>query len=92
LIPHPSSLILLEAFPNPFNLTTNIRFGLPNNELVSVKIIDLTGNAVETLIYGRLRAGYHTVSWNTLDYPSGVYICSMQVANESRVVKMVLVR
>ncbi len=89
---HPSSFILHPSFPNPFNSTTNIRFGLPKNELVSLRIIDLTGNAVETLIDGRLPAGYHTVSWNSIDYPAGVYICNMQAADESRAVKMVLVK
>ena len=89
---HPSSFILLESFPNPFNSTTNIRFGLPKNELVLVRIIDLTGNVVETLIDGRLPAGYHTVSWNSLDYPTGVYICNMQAAGFSEAVKMVLVK
>ena len=90
--PYPSSLVLLESYPNPFNSTTNIRFGLPKNELVLVRIIDLTGNLVETLIDGRLPAGYHTVSWNSLDYPAGVYICNMQAAGFSEAVKMVLVK
>ncbi|NQT35041.1 T9SS type A sorting domain-containing protein [bacterium] len=91
-IPHPSSFILQEAYPNPFNSTTNIRFGLPKNELVLVKIFDLTGNVIETLIDGRLPAGYHTVSWNSLDYPAGVYICNMQAAGFNEAVKMVLVK
>jgi len=91
-IPHPLSFILHPSFPNPFNSTTNIRFGLPKNELVLVRIIDLTGNVVETLIDGRLPAGYHTVSWNSLDYPTGVYICNMQAAGFSEAVKMVLVK
>ena len=91
-IPHPSSFILSNPFPNPFNSATNIRFGLPKNELVLVRIIDLIGNVVETLIDGRLPAGYHTVSWNSLDYPAGVYICSIQAAGFNDAVKMVLVK
>ncbi|NQT34522.1 T9SS type A sorting domain-containing protein [bacterium] len=89
---HPSSFILHPSFPNPFNSTTNIRFGLHRDGLVSLRIIDLTGNAIETLIDGRLPVGYHTISWNSLDYPAGVYICNMQAAGFSKAVKMVLVK
>ncbi|NQT34884.1 T9SS type A sorting domain-containing protein, partial [bacterium] len=90
--PIPEDFSISQAYPNPFNSTTNIRFGLPKNELVLVKIIDLTGNVVETLIDGRLPAGYHTVSWNSLDYPAGVYICNLQAGGFSEAVKMVLVK
>ncbi|NOY06990.1 MAG: T9SS type A sorting domain-containing protein [Chlorobi bacterium] len=65
---------LNQNYPNPFNPSTNIAFTLPEASQVSLKVIDVLGREVATLVNGRMSAGSHTVTWNADGYQSGVYM------------------
>ena len=60
----PSTYLLEQNFPNPFNPTTQIRFGLPQRSDVTLTIYTVTGQTVTTLVRGTQSAGYHEVQWD----------------------------
>lgn len=93
----PGGYALEQNSPNPFNPTTRITFSLPEEGHVTVKIYDVLGRSVKTLVAEHLRAGVHTVAWDGTDYlgmalPGGIYLCTMQVNSFSASRRMVLVR
>ncbi len=63
----PDDFQLFPCYPNPFNPTTNIRFNIPENAHVTLRIIDLRGNLVTTLIDGELQQNQYEVTWNGKD-------------------------
>ena len=70
---------LMNNYPNPFNPSTAIKFYLPKNETVTIKIYDVLGKVVKTLVNNQTDAGYHIVYWNGKDsfgksVASGMYI------------------
>lgn len=69
----------LENYPNPFASTTTIRFNLPKKFKVSLKVYDVSGRLVKTLINGRLAAGYHRVDCDFEDILTGIYFYRIQV-------------
>jgi hypothetical protein len=87
----PTQLKLEPAYPNPFNSTTSICYQLSVNSEVTLKIFDISGREVVTLVNGKLNAGYHTVAWEA-NVPSGIYICRMEAGSFSKSIKLVLNR
>ena len=90
----PKTIHLKQNYPNPFNPVTTIPFTLPKSTHVTLKIYNLLGQEVATLVNARLLAGEHRVRWEPQDLPSGVYLVRLE-AKEHGVVqvrKMVLVR
>ncbi|MEJ2614779.1 MAG: DUF362 domain-containing protein, partial [Ignavibacteriaceae bacterium] len=84
----PENFKLCANYPNPFNPSTMIVFYLPRNEYVTVKIYDITGREVETLIEGEVPAGEHRLQWSANGLASGVYLCRMAAKNFSETIKM----
>lgn len=73
-----SSLPLTQNYPNPFNPVTKIRFFLSNTSNVTLKIYDVLGHHIETLVDNRITAGQHEVEWNATGIASGVYLYQLQ--------------
>jgi len=69
----PGSIILHQNYPNPFNPTTNIEFQIPKSEFVSLKVFDVLGRMVQTLVNAKKEPGTHRVQFNAEGLPSGVY-------------------
>jgi hypothetical protein len=69
----PTEFNISQNYPNPFNPMTRIEFQLPEQKFVSLKIYDVRGNLVTTLVSKEMEAGYHSVQWNAANYASGVY-------------------
>ncbi len=69
----PSVLSLSQNYPNPFNPTTTISFDLPSRSFVSLKVFDLLGREVSTIVSGELQAGTYTRQWNAANMSSGIY-------------------
>ncbi len=88
----PEQYNLHSPYPNPFNSTTSIAYSLPMPERVTVKIFDLSGREVATLVDRRLEAGNHHVYWNGLNISSGVYVCRMEAGSFTKSIKLALVR
>jgi hypothetical protein len=93
----PEELILENNYPNPFNPTTTIRFGLPQDQQVNLSIYSITGEKVATLVENFVKAGFHEITWdgrnqNGTEVSSGVYVYMLQASNEKVFKKMMLVR
>jgi hypothetical protein len=82
----PNEITLHNNYPNPFNPSTNISFGLPSEGHVSLKVYNLLGQEVATLVDERRIAGFHTVTFQPADLASGVYFYVLQ-AGETRLTR-----
>jgi len=88
----PNVFSLRQNYPNPFNPTTNIEFSIPKSEFVALKVYNILGEEVATLVSERLTAGSYKYDWDARDLASGVYLCRVQAGNYIEVKKMVLLR
>ncbi|NIR51637.1 T9SS type A sorting domain-containing protein [candidate division KSB1 bacterium] len=93
----PTDFQLSQNFPNPFNPVTTIRFGLPQSETVRIKIYDILGREVKTLVNEQMKAGFHAVSWNGENdagraVGSGLYIYRIEAGDFSQSRKMMLIK
>ncbi|MCK6557574.1 S8 family serine peptidase [bacterium] len=82
----PADFELGQNYPNPFNPSTNITFSVPQEEHVTLKVFNVIGEEVATLVNGRREAGVYTVSFAPADLPSGIYFYVLQ-ASETRLVR-----
>lgn len=88
---------LMQNSPNPFNPSTAIKFYIPNNSDVTIKIYNILGREVTTLINNQTEAGYHIVYWNGRDRygsetSSGVYFYRLTAGNFSETRKMLMMK
>ncbi len=88
---------LMQNSPNPFNPSTAIKFFIPDNSNVTIKIYDMLGREVTTLINQQSTAGYHIVYWNGRDSygrdaASGVYLYRLTAGSFSETKKMLMMR
>ena len=83
---------LEKPYPNPFNPTTTISFSIPSYEFVSIKVYDLNGRLVSTLLEENLNPGRHNLTWNGKDYSSGQYFVKMKSENYSKTEAVTLVK
>jgi hypothetical protein len=86
------SYALSQNYPNPFNPTTTIQYVLANAGNVSLKVYDILGREVATLINGRQDAGEYTVQFNAANLASGIYFYRLQAGNFVQTRKMMLVK
>lgn len=88
----PEKFMLEQNYPNPFNPTTNISYQLPVNGNVSIKIYDVIGNEVATLVNEFKEAGRHSVEFDASGFGSGVYFYSISSGNFISTKKMILIK
>ncbi len=89
----PTGIELKQNYPNPFNPETIITFSLQKPEVVSLKIYDLLGKEVKTLIDGIVKSGEHKIKFSAADIPAGVYYYTLKTSNGTgETKKMVLVK
>jgi len=88
----PSDFELSQNYPNPFNPTTTIEYSIPLNAFVSLKVFDLLGNVVATVINQRQNAGQHYAKFDGASIPSGIYFYRLRVANFVAVKKLILLK
>ena len=84
--------ILNQNYPNPFNPVTSIKYTLINTQFVSLKVYDVLGNEITTLVNEEKQSGNYKIDFNALNLPSGVYFYRLQAGafNETR--KMILLK
>jgi pectate lyase len=87
-----SGFSLCQNRPNPFNPTTMISFDLPSKSSVLLKVFDLLGREVATIVSEHLTAGYHSRQWNADGLPSGIYFYRLQAGTFTQTKKLVLLR
>jgi hypothetical protein len=83
---------LHQNYPNPFNPTTDIVYDVKEAGLVTLKVYNLMGQDVATLVNGNMTQGRHTVSFNATDLPSGLYLCKMTAGSFTAEIKMLLMK
>ena len=88
----PASYSLAQNFPNPFNPSTTIRYQLPENGMVTLKIYDILGSEVATLVNEQKAAGRYEVNFNASSLASGVYIYKIQAGDFSASKKLILLK
>ncbi len=88
----PVSFILYQNFPNPFNPSTIISYQLPSDCFVTLKIYDVLGREVKTLVNKRESEGPHSITFNAGRLPSGAYFYRIQAGNYTAIKKLMLVK
>ncbi len=96
-VPAAGFVSLAQNAPNPFNPSTTIAFTVPRDAEVSLRVFDVRGRLVRTLVDGVRPAGQHTVDWDGRDdrgagAASGVYLYQLQVGDETRHRRMLMVK
>ena len=88
----PNGYALDQNYPNPFNPTTNINYSLQKAGHVTLKVYDMTGREIATLVNGRMNAGAHTVTFNASNLSSGVYIYALEANGVRLTNRMTLIK
>ena len=89
---HTTGFLLFPNYPNPFNPTTTISFQLSTTCFVTLKVYDLVGRKIATLVHERKTAGEHLVQWNAANYASGIYYYKLQAGEYQELKKMILMK
>jgi photosystem II stability/assembly factor-like uncharacterized protein len=87
-----ASFALHPAYPNPFNATTTIRFNLPKEGVAKLKVYNVLGQDVATLVDEHLQAGEHKVKWTADKVASGTYLVRLSFENYSETQKVILLK
>lgn len=78
----PENYVLRSAYPNPFNPTTTLTYGLPEASEVRISVVDMLGRQVATLVSGGIKpAGYNTVQFDAGGLSSGTYLVRMEAGD-----------
>jgi len=88
----PDGFALDQNYPNPFNPTTNIRYSVPNSEHVTLKVYDMLGKEVATLVDGQQTAGSYVADFDAASLANGVYVYRLQAGSFSSAKKMVVLK
>jgi hypothetical protein len=91
-LPVPETFRLFQNYPNPFNPTTTIEYSVPSNQYVSLRIYDVLGRELSTLVSESKSAGTYTVVWDARGYASGVYFYRIVAGSFIDTKKLVLMR
>lgn len=86
------SFQLHQNYPNPFNPVTNIRYNLTERGFVVIKVFDVLGNELKTIVNTEQDAGEYVVNFDASEFSSGVYFYRMQINDSFQTRKMVLIR
>ena len=89
---YPDQFALNQNYPNPFNPTTSITYALPQSGSVTLKVFDILGKEVTTLVNEVKSAGVHSVTFNASTLPSGIYLYKIQSGSFVEVKKMNLIK
>lgn len=89
---HPKSFELKQNYPNPFNPVTSIKYNSPKDVFVTIKIYDITGREIKTLVNEFKTTGSYIISFNGSELASGVYFCKIQAGVLVQVKRMVLMK
>jgi formylglycine-generating enzyme required for sulfatase activity len=88
----PEVFALSQNYPNPFNPITTIEYQIPKDTRVTVKIYNILGQEVATLVDGDLKAGYYNMKWDARNMSSGVYIYRMFTKDYVQSKKMLILK
>jgi photosystem II stability/assembly factor-like uncharacterized protein len=93
----PTDFVLEQNYPNPFNPTTTIAFSVPQTQKVTLKVYNLMGEEIKTLVEGNVSAGNHYVNWDATDnsgqkVTSGLYLYTLKIGNQKLTKSMIFLK
>jgi len=88
----PDDFLVYQNYPNPFNPITAIKFSLPKTEFISLKIYNLLGQEIATLVSEKLQVGSYNYFWDATGFTSGVYLYEIKAGDFVETRKMILIR
>ncbi len=88
----PTEFILEQNYPNPFNPSTKIKYSVPQTSQVQIKVYDVLGNEIETLVNEEKPTGSYEKTWNAANLPSGVYFYQLKAGSFIETKKMILIK
>jgi len=93
----PETITLYQNYPNPFNFSTHIRYELPKGGEVILRIFNINGELVKTIVNQSQEGGEYEVIWNGSneagkEVASGIYLCQLQVGNQRRAKRLLLLK
>jgi enterochelin esterase family protein len=88
----PQEFMLAQNYPNPFNSSSVIRYSIPQSSNVVIKVFDILGNEIKTLVNEEKPVGSYEITWFAENLPSGVYFYQIQAGNFVETKKMVLLK
>lgn len=88
----PIAFDLLHNYPNPFNASTTVEFSIPEPQVVKLKIYNLLGREVKTLVDEYKQAGIYSITFDASDLSSGVYFYRVEAADFAKTRKMILLK
>jgi hypothetical protein len=88
----PDNFYLHQNYPNPFNPVTNIKYQIPELSFVMLKVYDVSGKEIATLVNEKKPAGSYTLEFDATRLPSGVYFYKIQAGNYTETKKMVMMK
>jgi hypothetical protein len=88
----PVDFELFQNYPNPFNPSTSIKYSIPKSVLVTLKIYDVLGKEITTLVNEKEEAGLHKIEFNPTNLSSGVYFYTLKTEGFLQTKKMILIR
>lgn len=88
----PGKFELKQNYPNPFNPSTHLKFDISESRFVNLKIYDMLGKELSTIVNEELSPGIYEVEWDGSNYPSGVYFYRLETPDFSQTRKMILLK
>ena len=89
---NPNEFKLEQNYPNPFNPTTSMQYSISNRQFVTLKVYDILGEEVSTLVNEEKPAGEYEIEFNAYGLPSGIYFYNLTAGNMSKTKKLVLMK
>ncbi len=89
---NPDEYTLYQSYPNPFNPTTNIKYSIPKKDKTTIKVFDILGREVVTLVNENQNAGTYIVPFDGSNFASGVYFYSIRSGSFIETKKMILLK
>jgi hypothetical protein len=88
----PSEYSLSQNYPNPFNPTTKIRYEIPEGSFITIKVYDVLGREIETLLNEEKPVGSYEVEFNAAKLSSGIYFYRLHANDFTQIRKMILLK
>jgi hypothetical protein len=88
----PSNYLLYQNYPNPFNPITKIKYSLPLSDNVQIKVYDILGREIKTLLNEYKQAGTYEIEFDAGNLLSGVYFYSIRAGNYTATKKLILIK
>jgi hypothetical protein len=88
----PLDFSIRQNYPNPFNPATEIQFEIPKSGYVSLKVFDILGREMATLVNEERPSGSYSIRWDATSFGSGTYFCRLESNGRHQVRKMLLMK